>query len=419
MFKKKILENGVRIVYEKIPYLRSVSIGIWVGTGSRYENELNNGISHLIEHMMFKGTDKLSARQIAQSMESIGGHLNAFTGRECTCYYAKVLDEHIQTAIDILSDIFFKSRMLEKDLETEKKVILEEISMYEDTPDDLAHDILAKSVWKGSPLGLPILGNKRCLENISRINIEKFMSENYVPERTVVSVAGSFDETQLLDELDKKFGCWKADAGHEQKNTVPACYIRSFKVKEKNIEQVHMCMGMDGIEHRDERLYSLMAVNNILGGTVSSRLFQKVREDMGLVYSIYSYPSSYTDNGLFTIYAGMNPHNIKDVISIIIDELSSIINKGIDEEELHRAKEQLKGSFILGLESTGSRMNSIGKSELLLGFIRTPDQILEKIDSISMDTAVEAIESVFGAQKISVAVVGKLMENTEDLKNLI
>lgn len=418
MFKKKTLDNGVRIVYEEIPYLRSVSVGIWVAAGSRYENEFNNGISHFIEHMMFKGTSNRTAKEIAESMESIGGQINAFTGRECTCYYAKALDEHINAMIAVLADIFFNSLFSESVLDIERSVIFEEIGMYEDTPDDLAHDLLSKTVWPGNPLGLPILGSAKCLNNISRDTIIGYMKDNYLPHRTVVSVAGNFKEDSLLEELEKRFGNWKPAKG-DKNNIIPTQYKRGFKIKEKSIEQVHVCMGMQGVSHGDDNLYSLLAVNNVFGGTMSSRLFQKVREELGMAYSVFSFPASFIDNGLYTIYAATNPMNLKDVITAIIGEMRKMISEGITPDELARAKEQLKGSFILGLESTGGRMNSIGKSELLLGYIKTPDEILEKIDSITMEQADEIIRTYYKPEEISVAIVGKPAESIEEIKNLV
>ena len=321
---KKNTDNGVRIVYEEIPYLRSVSVGIWVAAGSRYENEFNNGISHFIEHMMFKGTANRTAKEIAESMESIGGQINAFTGRECTCYYAKALDEHIDTMIDVLSDIFFNSLFSESVLDVERSVIFEEIGMYEDTPDDLVHDLLSRTVWPGNPLGLPILGSVKCLNNISRDTIIGYMKDNYLPQRTVVSVAGNFREDFLLEELEKRFGNWKP-AKDDKSNIIPTQYKRGFKIKEKSIEQVHVCMGMQGVSHGDDNLYALLAVNNVFGGTMSSRLFQKVREELGMAYSIFSFPASFIDNGLYTIYAATNPANLKDVITAIIGEMRKMI----------------------------------------------------------------------------------------------
>jgi predicted Zn-dependent peptidase len=419
MYKKVVLDNGVRLVSEKIPYVRSVAIGIWVGTGSRNETIENNGISHFIEHMMFKGTGKRSAKEIAESIDNIGGVLNAFTSKECTCYYTKVLDTHIETAVDILADMFFNSRFDEKNIDVEKKVISEEIDMYEDSPEELVHDVLSEVVWEGNPLGFPILGTDRSLSNFSRETIFQYMKDNYTPNNTVISVAGNFDEEKLQKTVNRYFGNWKV-SGKENIKPSTANFVSGSKEKEKDTEQVHICFGFKGIEHGNDELYTLLAINNVFGGGMSSRLFQKIREENGLVYSIYSYPSSYSNAGLFTIYAGMNPEQLPVVANMICDEIKILLKNGICSDELEKSKEQLKGSYILGLESTSSRMNSIGKSELLLGYIRTQDEILDKINKINMQNVSEVISKVFDLKRIGFAAVGNIRKNirSENLADL-
>ena len=422
MYKKHILGNGVRVVCEKIPYVRSVSLGIWVKTGSRNENIRNNGISHFIEHMLFKGTEKRSAAGIAEAIDNIGGQLNAFTGKECTCFYAKTLDTHLDIALDVLADMFFNSTFVKKDIAVEKKVILEEIGMYEDSPEELVHDILSETVWDGNSIGYPILGTQKCLRSINREMIRSYMTENYGPENVVISVAGNFEEESLLSLVGKYFGGWKAEAA---KRTVYEAVIfkPGLKIREKDTEQVHLCLGFEGIEHGNDRLYSLLAVNNIFGGGMSSRLFQKIREKKGLVYSIYSYPSAYKNAGLFTIYAGMKPEQINEVFQLIRDEIRLLVKKGIKSDELAKSREQLKGNYILGLESTSSRMNSIGKSELMLGYIDTPEEVLGKIDAISMEVIDDIIERVFNTGGAGVSIVGNIKQDfvpvglTDILKN--
>lgn len=417
MFKRIVLENGLRIVCEKIPYVRSVSVGIWVGTGSRNENNNNNGISHFIEHMMFKGTETRNAKDIAESIDNIGGQLNAFTGKECTCFYTKTLDSHLEIAMDVLSDMFYNSKFADKDINTERKVILEEIGMYEDSPEELVHDILSETVWHGHPLGYPILGTNECLNAIDRNTIVSYISDFYTPQNSVISIAGNFDDETLMRLINKNFGSWN----HKNRSTTEygqTGFQTGMKIKEKDTEQVHICIGFEGIEHGKDSLYTLLAINNIFGGGMSSRLFQKVREEKGLVYSIYSYPSSYKNAGLFTIYAGMNPEHIDKVISIISDEVKLLVKEGITSDELQKSKEQLKGSYILGLESTSSRMNSIGKSELLLGYINTPEEVLGKIDSINMESVIEITENIFNLNKISFSAVGNIKQDY-DFKRVI
>jgi len=407
MFKRIRLENGLRVVCEKIPYVRSVSVGIWAGTGSRYETRENNGISHFIEHMMFKGTTKRNAREIAESIDNIGGQINAFTGKECTCYYTKTLDENIDIAMDVLADMFFNSKFDEKDIDLERKVILEEIRMYEDSPEELVHDMLSETVWVKDTLGYPILGTEDSLNRINRMSIRDYMKKNYTPSNCVISVSGNFDEDGLKDLVEKYFSHWNSDFDG-RKNFNRAEFVNKVSIKEKDTEQVHICMGFNGIEQGNENLYTLLAINNIFGGGMSSRLFQKIREEMGLVYSIYSYPSAYKNAGLFTIYAGMNPENLELVVDLILEEITDLKKNYISKDELEKSKNKLKGSHIFGLESTSSRMNSIGKSEVLLGYVYTPEEILKKIDNIDMDRVVEVVDRIFDTECFGFTAVGNI-----------
>ncbi len=407
MYKKIILNNGLRLVYENIPYVRSVSVGIWVGTGSRNETLENNGISHFIEHMLFKGTKKRSAKHIAETIDAIGGQINAFTGKECTCYYAKTLDTHLDIAVDVLADMFFNSKFLSSDISTEKRVVIEEIGMYEDSPEELVHDIFSEMVWDGNSLGYPILGTDNCINKFNKKMIKEYMDQYYTPYNTVIAVAGNFNETELIECVKKYFEGWEYKGEYKQ-NYLPAEFKTSQIIREKDTEQVHLCMGFQGIEHGNDDVYSLLAINNIFGGGMSSRLFQKIREKKGLVYSIYSYPSTYKDAGLFIIYAGMNPEHLQTVIDLTKAEIDILLKKGITQDELNKSKEQLKGNYILGLESTSSRMNSIGKSELLLGKIFTPEENLEKMDRINMDNIYKVIEDIFKSNNLSVSAVGNV-----------
>jgi predicted Zn-dependent peptidase len=407
MYKKIVLSNGLRLVYEKISYVRSVSVGIWVGTGSRNEDSQNNGISHFIEHMLFKGTAKRSAKEIAECIDAIGGQINAFTSKECTCFYTKTLDTHLDIALDVLADMLFNSEFARDDIKVEKRVVIEEIGMYEDTPEELVHDIFSEMVWNGNPLGYPILGTEKCINKFSKKVIDKYMNNFYTPYNTVISVAGNFDEGTLIDLINKYFQDWKYEGVYKQE-FLPAQYQIDKIIREKDTEQVHLCMGFEGVEHGNDKLYSLLTLNNILGGGMSSRLFQNIREKRGLVYSIYSYPSTYQGAGLFMIYAGMNPEYLKTVIDLASDEMKLIRQNGITIDELNKSKEQLKGNYILGLESTNSRMNSIGKSELMLGKINTPEEVLDKIDKVNMDSINEIIERVFDFDKMSISAVGNI-----------
>jgi predicted Zn-dependent peptidase len=407
MYNIVTLQNGLRLVYEKIPFVRSVSAGIWVGTGSSHESVSNNGVSHFIEHMLFKGTDARTAKEIAEDMDEIGGQINAFTGKECTCYYAKALDTHLERTFEILSDMFYHSKFDPKDMKVEKKVILEEISMYEDTPEEVVHDLIQEISWKGHPLGLSILGTQQSLSQMDRPVIADYMTERYLPANTVLSVAGHFDTKKLLKMATQYFG--NSNKPFVQEEIVkPATFLPSVQYKEKDIEQVHLCLGFEGIENDSERLYDLLALNNIFGGGMSSRLFQKIREEKGLAYTVYSYPSSYAQAGLFNIYAGTHPKQFEQVLSLIAKEMMTVAKRGVTESELRKTKEQLKANYILGLESTSSRMNSMGKSLLLLNQVKTQEEILEKLDAVSLDSIKEIIDRVFDFHKMSMAVVGQV-----------
>jgi predicted Zn-dependent peptidase len=410
MYQRITLDNGIRMVCEKIPYMRSVSVGIWVANGSANENRENNGISHYIEHMLFKGTDKRTAKEIAESIDNIGGQINAFTGKDCTCFYTKTLDTHIDIAFDVLSDMFFNSKFDKKDMDLERNVIFEEISMYEDSPEELVHDMLSETVWNGNSLGYPILGNKKSLGNIDSEVMKSYIKQNYTPDNCVIAVAGNYDNEDLAELVNRYFGNWEPKT-KEKKENYPVSFISNKSVKEKDIEQIHLCMGFEGLESGNDDFYTLLTINNVLGGGMSSRLFQRIREQKGLVYSIYSFPSSYKSTGLFTIYAGMNPENLNRVTELISDEISKLVKTGISEDELEKSKEQLKGNYILGLESTSSRMNSIGKSELILNRIYTPQQVLKKIDKISIENVEKLVKKTFDTDKRSISVVGNIKKS--------
>lgn len=410
MYRKVTLNNGLKIVFEHIPYVKSVSIGIWIRAGSRNENKNNNGVSHFIEHMLFKGTKNRSAKDIAESIDSIGGQINAFTSKECTCYYTKVLDSHVNTAIEVLADMFFNSLFDEIEIEKEKTVINEEIKMYEDSPEDLVHDLMSKTIFKNNSLSLPILGTEDTLNNLKREDIISYFNEFYVPSNTVISVAGNFDFNEILKMIKVYFEDWKANY-NKKESKCKFIISNAIAKKKKDIEQLHFCIGTEGVPQGKDELYALLILNNVLGGSMSSRLFQKVREEKGLVYSIYSYPSSYNDIGLFTIYAALNPKNFSNVIEIVKDNINEIKSKYLTEEEIYKSKEQLKGNYILGLESTSSRMTSIGKSELLLGKVVSPEEIINKIDSVELLDIKNVIDKIFDKNKYNIAYVGNFHDD--------
>ncbi|GAB6088181.1 M16 family metallopeptidase [Alkaliphilus crotonatoxidans] len=404
MYNKYTLDNGLRIVTEQISHVKSISIGVWIETGSKNENVINSGISHFIEHMLFKGTSTKTAKDIADLIDGVGGQINAFTSKECTCYYVKVLDSHFDLAIELLADMLFNSKFDPQEIDKERSVILEEISMYEDSPEDLVHDLLSHTIFKEHSLGYPILGTKESLEGIDRQVLIDYMKHHYIPQRAVISVAGNYDEAQLMGAIEKFFGDWKGQSlSQEQDHELQFNF--EFSERVKDIEQTHICLGFRGVALGNQSTYPLLVINNILGGSMSSRLFQRIREDKGLAYSIYSYPSAYKGGGLLTIYGGMNPNQLEEAAYLIREEIELLLRDGLTETELQKSKEQLKGNYILGLESTSSRMSSIGKSELLLGKTHTQKEIIQMIDNITMEEINNVIRSVLNLDSLAGAVV--------------
>jgi predicted Zn-dependent peptidase len=414
MYKRHELRNGIKVVTERIPHFKSVSIGFWFKAGSAYESEAENGLSHFIEHMLFKGTETRTAKEIAETMDSVGGQLNAFTAKECTCFYCRVIDEHLDLGINLLSDMVLHSVLEPVELNKEKGVILEEIYMYEDSPEDIAHDLLAKAFYGTHSLGQPILGNQCNIERFDRDEMFSFFDRFYTPDKFVISVAGNFDENNLIDLIERYFGDWQRKSVNPIENTEILDSCNDVLFKKKDIEQVHLCVGTPGIAMGEDDIYPLMVFNNFFGGGMSSRLFQKIREDHGLAYSVFSYPSTYKAGGMFTIYAGMKPAQLKDVASLIMDEIQLARRHRISQSEFAMAKEQLKGNYILGLESTSSRMTAIGKSQLLLGKTTTPEEVLNKIDSVVLDDVHDVVDRVLDMQRAAVSMVAR-----DDLTGII
>ncbi|MFD1990869.1 M16 family metallopeptidase [Paenibacillus nicotianae] len=401
------LHNGLRIVMEKMPTFRSVTIGIWIKTGSRYEDLVTNGISHFIEHMLFKGTKRFDAQKIAEVFDGIGGDVNAFTAKEYTCFYAKVLDEHLSIAVDILSDMFFHSLLDPEELKKEKNVILEEISMYEDDPDDLVHDLVTMSSYGDHPLAYPILGTEERLHPMGSDELRAYMKEHYTIENTVISVAGNIDDS-VIPLLEKHFGDFD-NHGTKQDLTIPA-FAGGQIFHKKKTEQNHICMNFPGGKIDDPRYYAMVLLNNTLGGGMSSRLFQEIREKRGLAYSVYSYYTAHADSGLFTIYAGTAPKQTKDVFELTHALLHDVKDNGITEQELYQGKQQLKGSLVLSLESTSSIMNRLGKNEIMLGKHNTVDQTLQYIEEVTMEDIRSVIDDMF-AEPYALAMVGHSERN--------
>lgn len=404
MIQRYTCENGLRIITEKIPSVRSVALGVWVGTGSKFETERDNGISHFLEHMFFKGTTNRSAKEIAETFDEIGGNVNAFTSKEYTCYYARILDQHAPIALDVLTDMYFNSVFDPEELEKEKNVVIEEISMYEDTPDDLVHDLIARASYGDHSLGYSILGTEDVLRSLKRENLLDYIDGHYLPSNTVVTVAGNFDEA-LIEDIKRRFSSLQRNARMQEVRT-PEFQGRSI-AHHKATEQAHLCISLPGFQVGHEDTYSLILLNNVLGGSMSSRLFQEIREKRGLAYSVYSYHSSFKEAGTFTIYTGTAPEQVGQVFDIVANVLRDVTEHGITEKELKKGKEQLKGSLMLSLESTNSRMSRLGKNELLLGRHLSLDEIVAKIDRVSHESVLSVARQLFRS-KLAMAMVSPL-----------
>lgn len=405
MYDKHTLANGMRIIGERITYVNSVSIGIWIKTGSRNETPDVSGASHFIEHMLFKGTERRTAKEIAACIDNVGGQLNAFTSKENTCYYVKVLDTHLDLAVDLLSDMINESLFDEKELLKEKGVIIEEIGMYEDNPEEMVHDILINTIWNSDPLGMPILGTIESLEPMNRDTLLKYMKEQYTPENMVFSISGNYNFQEVIALAEEKFGKMIPNTEVKNRLSIPAFSPESIK-KQKETEQVHYCIAYDAYSFGHRLYFPLLVLSNLFGGAMSSRLFQRIREELGLVYSVFSYTSNFADCGLFSIYAGMNPSQYDVVVKLIDEEIQKLIEDGVNETELYNSKEQLKGSYTLGLESTSGRMISLGKNLIMQDKVYTPKEILTKIEKVSMTEIRETIDDIFKGKRYGYASIG-------------
>lgn len=405
MYNLFTLKNGLRVIVENINYVNSVSVGLWVENGSRNENINNNGISHFIEHMLFKGTEHRTAKNIAECIEDVGGQLNAFTGKEATCYYIKVLDSHLELALDVLSDMLFESRFSEEDIEKEKGVIGEEINMSEDSPEDVLSDLHSLAIWGEDSISLPILGTSGNIKRFNREMILNYISSYYIPENSVISIAGSLNVENMEMLVEKYFGDWSSEEKKVTNYSKPQI-LNMHLCKNKKIEQLHMSLGIPGLEIGNEDLYSLILLSNVFGGGASSILFQKLREERGMCYSVYSYISAFNNTGVINIYAGLNPAYAVDAINVIKEEIRAFIKNGISEDKIIKAKEQLKGNYILGLESTSSRMFNNGKSVLFLNKINSPDDIMSKINKIERNSLNKVMEKTFAFGIYNSAFVG-------------
>lgn len=412
MYKKHVLENGLTIIGEEIPYVKSISLGVWINAGSRIEDEEISGVSHFIEHMLFKGTRNRTSKQIASEIDNLGGQINAFTSKECTCYYVKLLDSHIDIGIDVLSDMILNSKFNEDDLDKERSVIIEELKMYEDSPEDLAYDLLTENIYKNDPLGMNIIGTEESLNRLNREKLLDYFNKYYVPNNSVIAISGNFNFDEIINKIEEKFKVWKKmDVNVDIKK---AEFKSCFLTKNKDIEQVNLAMSLEAVPlENDKEVYALAVINTVFGGSISSRLFQKIREEKGLVYSIYSSQSLYRKCGELGIFASMSNEHLKEVYESIIEEIKIMKKYYLTDQEIKESKEQLKGSYILGLESTSSRMMSIGRALLLNNKVESTDDILKSIDNVDRETVKIVIDKIFNLDKLGVCIVGRDVEENK------
>ncbi len=402
------LENGIRVITETVNHVQFMSMGFWVGVGSRYESEKQWGITHFIEHMLFKGTEKRTADQISGAVDAVGGQLNAFTSKENTCYYIKTLTEDFPLAVDVLSDMFLNSRFDNEEIAKEREVIIEEIKMYEDTPDDQVHDLMSANLWPDHPLGRAILGTEESIAMFDHDMLKDYMKQYYTGSNIVVSVVGNISHNQVVEAIREVLG------------GIPKGEVNQYRIADrakpgvncyyKEIAQSQICVAMPGVAKEDDRLFPLSILNTYLGGGMSSRLVKKIREEEGLAYSVYSYNGSYTDTGAFVISVGTRPENCQRVIDIILEELDDVRQNGITKDELDKSFSQLKGSLYMGLETVNSRMNKLGRSMLIYDRVITPEENVDELSKVTLEDVKSLAGDMFRKENLQITVLGPVNE---------
>ena len=416
MYHKTVLKNGVRIISEQLEHLRSVSLAIWVDAGSRDEVKSENGIFHFTEHMIFKGTENRSSLQIAKELDAIGGLSNAFTGKENTCFHARVLGEHFEHIADILSDIFLHSTFGVDDLERERQVILQEISMVEDTPDDHIHVLFNRLFWADHPIGMPVLGNEKTVSAIERETILKYINKFYVPERILVAGAGNVDHQSMVSYFEPLFSQLEAEHSNPR-NDIPRSNA-SVSVQYRDLEQVHICLGGEAPSQTSDRRFACVILNTILGGNMSSRLFQEIRENRGLAYSVYSFLSSYIDAGLLGVYVATDSQNVNPVLEAIQNEIKKICKGEISKSDLAAAVDHLIGGIYLSSESADNRMMRIAKNEFVFQKYVSYEELVSKLQQVTVDEVVEVASDIFQDGTVSLSTLGPIKEDDLDTSNL-
>lgn len=404
MLRKTTLPNGVRVITERMLSVRSVTLGIWADVGSSAERFEQRGISHLVEHMLFKGTQRRSAREIAEAMDGVGGNLNAFTDKESTCYYARVIDRHVPLALDVLADMLRNSRFAAEELVKEQRVVLEEIKMYDDSPDEHIHDLFVQTMWSGSPLGDPTIGFESTVTAVRSDDLRAHMQAHYAPNAIIVAAAGNVDHDAFAALVAEHLDGFEGECSPPQLIAPKATpNVRCFA---KESEQAHLVLGVPGLSSCDDRRFTLSVIDTLLGGGMSSRLFQEIREKRGLVYTVYSFQAAYRAAGLFGIYAGCSPRNVQDCIDVTLEQLALLRTVPVEAAELRLAKEHIKGSLTLSLESTSSRMMRLGRNEYALGRQQSPEEIEAKVDAVDSEQIRRLATELFAQSSVGVCVLG-------------
>jgi predicted Zn-dependent peptidase len=405
MYQKTVLDNGVIITTERIPYVHSISLGIWIVTGSRDEDTSQNGIAHFIEHMFFKGTKKRTALEISKEIDSVGGMINALTGKEYTGIYVKVLDKNIDVAFDLLPDIFFNSTFDAKEINREREVIFQEIHLSEDTPDEHVQELFSKTYFKSHPLAQPILGSLKTVGSLNRKDLISFFHQNHnQPSKIIISATGNLDHHHIVQEFSKTFGTIPKQSKNSPRNSLNP--TSNFSLHTKELEQVHLCLGAKGVSQDHPTRYAGYVLNTILGGNMSSRLFQEIREKKGLAYAIYSYFSSYFDAGLVTVYLGVSKKKANEAVKLVIAELNKLRDDGITDSELENTKEHLKGNTLLASESVDRRMSRLAKCEIYYNKFIPIEEILQKIDQVTSQDVKNLAQEIFDRKSLSLAALG-------------
>ena len=401
---RDVLPNGLRLLTEKMAHVRSVSIGVWLARGSRHEPDEQSGIAHFVEHMLFKGTGTRSAEDIAQAIDSIGGQMDAFTAKEYASYYIKVLDEHLPLAVDVLADIVMRPAFSQEDIDREKKVVLEEIKMVEDTPDDLVHELFTENFWHGHPLGRPILGTKETVEGLSRDGLRKYFTGAYTAQNLIIAAVGNIDHERVRELVMRAFEGLPTSS--DKLVDAPPTVVPKIIIRNKDLEQSHVCLGAPGYRQDHKDRYSSYVLNTILGGSMSSRLFQNVREKRGLAYAVFSGLSAYRDTGSMTIYAGCANDAVGELIDVVIKELRRMKDEPLPGAELQRAKDHLKGSLMLNLESTSSRMSHLARQEIYFDRQFGLDETLEGVERVTSDDIQRVARDLFTDGALAATVLG-------------